>query len=431
MIFVVLTIGLVNLCFGFALAIYVDHALTIRARLSEGIAIPVAHEQDRAASLPSSETTKKKKSREELQVEEEIPEEWLDLLESESVEAQSFVEASVQVLRLEVGKYRAHLMTIEQRARELQAAPDESQLVTLLDELKQLNEEWLSKQSDAANALSGKGGSLGDFDAMANLLEEILLDQAAQIETTCSNLALLDFKTDITAGCSRLIGEICLLVDLAHQLLDGMMESMVLIMKADKKLDDVKPTLCEDGLCQVRNLTGLEVLFYQWWRDDVGRQRTVSVAFIDVDRFAKINEVHGTDVGDSLLAGFGPLLDELIRKDRGMNFVARLAGQTFMLFFGDTGPRAAMSGAERVRQTLEATTFTLGDVELNISASIGVTEVLKSDDTKTLFTRCKKTVREAQKAGRNRTYIDEGDGPNPIDPPEYKVKGRIIPLREV
>ena len=210
-----------------------------------------------------------------------------------------------------------------------------------------------------------------------------------------------------------------------------MMESMVLIMKADKKLDDVKPTLCEDGLCQVRNLTGLEVLFYQWWRDDVGRQRTVSVAFIDVDRFAKINEVHGTDVGDSLLAGFGPLLDELIRKDRGMNFVARLAGQTFMLFFGDTGPRAAMSGAERVRQTLEATTFTLGDVELNISASIGVTEVLKSDDTKTLFTRCKKTVREAQKAGRNRTYIDEGDGPNPIDPPEYKVKGRIIPLREV
>ena len=62
---------------------------------------------------------------------------------------------------------------------------------------------------------------------MGGLLEDILLDQQAQIETTCSNIDVLDFSTEVTVGCKRLIIEISKLLDMAHILRDRMQESLI------------------------------------------------------------------------------------------------------------------------------------------------------------------------------------------------------------
>ncbi len=129
---------------------------------------------------------------------------------------------AVQALRLEVGKYRDRLIELDKRVRQCLHKGESKELSKVLADLKKTNQEWLAQQADAADHLSSKTGNLGTFEKMGGMLEEILLEQTAQIETTCSNIDHLDFESDLPAGCRRLIGETRKLIDMAHSLRDRM-----------------------------------------------------------------------------------------------------------------------------------------------------------------------------------------------------------------
>ncbi len=361
------------------------------------------------------------------EVSEEIPEEWLDLLEEAGAgQSKSFVEASVQVLRLEVGKYRELLITVDDRVRNCLRDPDEDEVAKLLEDLRTANQDWLKRQAEAAGHLSAKKDALGGFSKMGGLLEDILLEQQAQIETTCSNIDVLDFSTNLRAGCKRLIIEICKLLDMSHILRDRMHESLMAVMAAEGRLESLDKKLQIDGLTGLSNRTGLESIFCQWWLDDPNRKRQLSLILIDIDRLGKINERYGALTGDQLIGAFGKLIDDSLRKDRGFDRVARCEGQRFALVIGDTGPQNATSCVERIRQTIEASTFEIDGQEVEVTISCGVTEVGQQDTTDSLFDRLRKAVREAKRAGRNCTFLDSGEGPRAIEPPEYKIKPQVV-----
>lgn len=356
----------------------------------------------------------------------EIPEEWLDVLKEENIVAGSFVEASVQVLRLEVGKYRDKLIDVDRRVRECSTAPTTVVIRELLEELRTVNEDWMEQQSTATEMLSDKSDGLGDLQEKGSQLENVLMEQAAQIETTCNNIDLLDFDTDMEIGCRRLITEIRKLIDLAHSLRSQMHESLLAIMVAGKKIDTIDRKLQFDSRTGLHNRTGLEVLFHELWRDDPNRTRQISCSMIDIDQFARLLEAHGATISDDLLAAFSSLLSDLIRSDRGFDLITHYDGQRFFAFFGDTGPRSATSAMERIRQTINESAFTIGAEEIVITVTCGVTEVLDSDTTTSLYDRLNKAIRFGKKSGRNQTVLDEGSGPLQIDPPEFEVKGRVI-----
>ena len=68
------------------------------------------------------------------------------------------------------------------------------------------------------------------------------------------------------------------------------------------------------------------------------------------------------------------LLDESAAKDR-FEPVVRLSGGSFLLLAGDVGPHQSLTAAERLRQTLKATTFDDETAELDLTVSCGVIEV--------------------------------------------------------
>jgi len=431
LVIAVLAIGVINFAVGYAIALYLEYALADVVLVSNETDEPTVELTEGLQSL--KERIEKDIAATAVEqakpvAVEDIPDEWLESLESESIEASSFMEASVQVLRLEVGKYREKLVAIEERIREGRKVKDTEEVATCVEELKTLNQAWLDKQNEAASHLSEKSEGLGGLQSMGEELEGTLLEQSAQIETTISNLELLDFSSDMDAGCDRLIFETSRLVDLAHQLRDRMHESIMSIMKADRKLETLDRKMQMDGLTTLHNRSGLEVVFLEWWREDIARQRMLSVVMVDIDRFGKINEELGTHVGDSVLGAFGPMLNDLVRKDRGFDLVARYGSERFILFLGDTGPHNAMAAAERVRQSIAETSFMHDEQELRLTVSCGVTEANKKDTTETAIDRLQKTLRHAQKNGRNCTALDEGEGPATVDPPEFQVKGRIITL---
>jgi diguanylate cyclase (GGDEF)-like protein len=346
--------------------------------------------------------------------------------DGEAIESKSLVEATAQVLRLEVGKYRNRLIGIENRLRDLWYQPTEQPLQALCDDLEELNRQWLETLESAADHLNDSQIHLGDYSEVAAKLSEVLLGQTAQIETTISNMRNLDLSLDLGDCCRKLVLEIGRLIDMAHDLRDKMQETLVAVLRAERRLVGLEPELKTDKLTGLHNRTGVESVLFQWWREDVRRERLLSVALVDIDHFRKINERLGTEVGDKGVAAIGRLVAELISRDRGFDVASRFSGQQLLIFFGDMGPRQATSTIERVRQTLRQTTFLAEEGEFELTMSTGVTEVKATDTAVQLFTRAQTALKAAKKNGRNLTVLDEGAGPQLITPPEYSVRGRVV-----
>ncbi len=97
---------------------------------------------------------------------------------------------------------------------------------------------------------------------------------------------------------------------------------------------------------------------------------SVSLAFIDLDQFKLVNDVHGHLVGSELLARAGQRLQELSRKQ---DYCFRYGGDEFVIMMPDTGANAALTQATQLHRTLMTTRFRMKNgLELAVSASIGL-----------------------------------------------------------
>lgn len=359
----------------------------------------------------------------------EIPTPWLEMLD-ETAQSNTFVEAAVHVLRLEVGKYRDHLIAVENALRKSTPETATDVLTAALSELRAANQDWLARQSDATEHLRSRHDGLGEMASVGHRLEAVLMDQQSQIETTANNLEHLDFLGDPATGAARLLRETARLIDLAHLLRDRMLDALGALAREEKRLGTLDAKLRHDATVDLPNRAGLEALFDEWWMADPSRQRVLSVAAIDVDRFARLNEQLGTLGADRLLAALGRTLNECLRRSRGFDRLGRLAGQQFLLMLGDTGPNEATSAIERLRQTVVATSFMLGTQEVALTLRAAVTDVREGDTTESLFARLQAGIHCAQTRGGNGTVLDEGRGFAPIDPPNYEVRGHFVNVSE-
>jgi diguanylate cyclase (GGDEF)-like protein len=101
----------------------------------------------------------------------------------------------------------------------------------------------------------------------------------------------------------------------------------------------------------------------------------VSLAFLDLDRFQLINDVHGHLVGSELLAQTGQRLQELATKGLNgkRNLCFRYGGDEFVVLIPEAGAKAAMALSKEMLRGLRDTNFpTRNGVKLRVSASVGV-----------------------------------------------------------
>ena len=97
-------------------------------------------------------------------------------------------------------------------------------------------------------------------------------------------------------------------------------------------------------------------------------QTTMAVLSIDLDRFKRINEVHGTAVGDAVLR---EVAGRLMRAVRSIDITGRLDGDGFAAILPTCSVQQAAQAAERVQAAIAAP-LVQGDVLLALSASVGV-----------------------------------------------------------
>lgn len=97
--------------------------------------------------------------------------------------------------------------------------------------------------------------------------------------------------------------------------------------------------------------------------------RSFSLVMADVDRFKRVNDLHGHAAGDRVLRAIAGLFGERLR---GNDAVARWGGEEFLLLLPETDLTAACEVANRLRATAEARlsgTAGLGD---SVTLTFGV-----------------------------------------------------------
>ena len=126
----------------------------------------------------------------------------------------------------------------------------------------------------------------------------------------------------------------------------------------------------------------------------------LSVLFLDLDFFKKVNDTYGHQAGDQVLIEVTQRINEIARVT---DCLARYGGEEFAIILPETDTSGGLIFANRVRELIEKTPVHYGEHVIALTASLGLSEYydgLESHDV--LLDQSDKALYEAKKQGRNR-----------------------------
>lgn len=128
------------------------------------------------------------------------------------------------------------------------------------------------------------------------------------------------------------------------------------------------------------------------------RGKHVCLAYIDLDGFKSINDLHGHDAGDALLVR---VASELRNQLRDGDTLARIGGDEFIAMLIDVDSiDQCMPTIERIRDAASQPVHIHG-AELRVTASIGVAMSGNDSDADELISRADKAMYTAKRSGKN------------------------------
>ena len=135
--------------------------------------------------------------------------------------------------------------------------------------------------------------------------------------------------------------------------------------------------------------------------DTASEARPVSIITFDYDNFKQVNDQHGHAAGDHALR----VSAELIQRTfvRPTDLFARMGGEEFVIVLPDTALEPAVSVADRIRGTLEATDFGFDGLSIRLTCSFGVCcATSSSEQPDALLARVDELLYRSKREGRNR-----------------------------
>jgi diguanylate cyclase (GGDEF)-like protein len=127
----------------------------------------------------------------------------------------------------------------------------------------------------------------------------------------------------------------------------------------------------------------------------------LSIIIVDIDHFRPINESYGNRIGDQVLQRIATLVHDALRKE---DMLVRYGGEEFLVMLPDVPGPGAVVVAGRIRKSVEAEPLKVGDYELSVTVSIGVSARLDEgpESVENLLARADEALALAKQRGRNR-----------------------------
>jgi diguanylate cyclase (GGDEF)-like protein len=131
---------------------------------------------------------------------------------------------------------------------------------------------------------------------------------------------------------------------------------------------------------------------------------SLSLIILDLDHFKRINDKYGHLGGDAILLRFVEVVRGCLRTS---DVLTRYGGEEFCILLPDVGVAGAKVVGERIRSTIEASTFFVGAVPLKVTASVGVAALPTGAQVtlSSLVQRADQALYIAKRDGRNRVSV--------------------------
>ncbi|MCS6097133.1 GGDEF domain-containing protein [Shewanella baltica] len=121
----------------------------------------------------------------------------------------------------------------------------------------------------------------------------------------------------------------------------------------------------------------------------------VSVLMLDLDNFKKINDVHGHNVGDTVLKLCADALQDGLKQ---YGIIGRFGGEEFAAILPRADSEQALAVSEKLRLAIETINV---NPDIRLSISIGVATSSSVSSIEPLLIRADKALYEAKSKGRN------------------------------
>lgn len=185
----------------------------------------------------------------------------------------------------------------------------------------------------------------------------------------------------------------------ASQLKQAMLLGIDLLQR---KIGKLRSEAHSDPMTELLNRRGLESVLRYW---QIG-QKSFAVIALDIDRFKRINDTYGHDVGDNVIR----YIAELIRtSSRDTDILCRSGGEEFLILLPETHLDIALYIAERLRQRMEESTIpVVGNITISLGVALWEPGVSDMSMERT-FKLADEALYQAKQEGRNRVVSASGN----------------------
>lgn len=129
-----------------------------------------------------------------------------------------------------------------------------------------------------------------------------------------------------------------------------------------------------------------------------------SLVMLDIDHFKHVNDSYGHSTGDLVLQHVTRTAYNTLRFEEEKLFF-RLGGEEFVVLLPDTDGKAARFVAERIRERIEKSTTTVGELEIPVTISAGIACYQGGEMPEDVLRRADHALYQAKESGRNQSCL--------------------------
>jgi len=159
-----------------------------------------------------------------------------------------------------------------------------------------------------------------------------------------------------------------------------------------------------DSLTEVYNRRGLFHAITPLAHLAQRKESTVAVLMIDIDNFKKVNDKHGHEAGDSVLALVAHCIHSRVRRS---DVVGRYGGEEFLVFLVDTDEDHLREVCERMREFVQEQTSDMIPVTVSIGVAYDKLEGDVEDAIEDMIRKADASLYKAKESGKNRVVLHD------------------------
>lgn len=176
------------------------------------------------------------------------------------------------------------------------------------------------------------------------------------------------------------------------------------ILEVIKLYQRLKNEAAKDYLTGLNNVRQFDDRFNSLSQMAIRKGEKLSLLFIDIDFFKKINDTYGHNAGDTILKSLAPIF---VNTCRTYDVVSRMGGEEFSVILLDCSESKAVKIAEKLRENVEDNDFYISDNEaIKITISIGISSYPKlTNQIDNLLENADTALYQAKNSGRNKVVL--------------------------